>query len=1027
VRIREARVFVGGLSVAGQEVAKNMLMLGVAELFLCDATPVEDCHVDVSPVLKTADVGQRRSTACARRLVDMFNGTATADNPLDNRPKNKYSAKIPEWGTKHPCGVSFVRSCGEDPLHVRMLRTVNIVILVNASPDVMLHTDEFCRAHKPTIQTVYVDARGLGGYVCATPLAPLRELLVRREGRDVGGGEAAVNQQHLRASVEKNAVTLHSRAQRLHIAFQGQNTFANIHGHLPPVGDQASATEAVQYGQAFCNDYGWPELDSEGQEFVRQATLYSGSPDFYPCAAILAGEASRRAVLLSILCFEDNEEEGDDLRPDEAGSRIRKLRDLAKGLGGYAYFDCLELRPGDVPAPLPSSGPVVAALLGAKTVSKMQKSRLVAIGLGGIGGECVKMLACLGFASADAGGGCLVIDSGLVADRHCSRQWAYVAPTPTAEVSKVTEFCRQIKGTGKKTNLKGVFSHVDDTHSYPPSLKGDSGPEADPLNERWGNVDVVITCVDSDACAEISDLCVLHETPNIVATCYEGYGYVQTFVPHRSLTFGDTELCTESASKLHSSNTFFPDSMKECVEGALYRFEELFSNGVRDFMMCMANFDTWAKRATGGGNAPPHIQIKRLQTLQFLVTLFTGDADGGVHYLDCLRIARWVFDAWFDHLPQQLLHSFGRAGRTPETDGGNARPMEFHPGCGEFVAFVTITARLLAAAFDVGEANILATPAKDVRRAIEDGLRVPRFEAKDGVTLSTDGTGVLCCRSRDAEDVHSLVGSLRGHFDGLNAIQKDTKCASLTFDSNDDLHVAFTCATANMMRQSLGHHGPTDHETGSECIDFHSCRCLLYPTHGPPAHDAGLLAGLMCIELIKLLQKRGSEVIVHSKVKLSTSVAIHGQKILEGRTCSIDTTALPPSQPVVRRHDSVAGSAVRAIPDGFTKWDKEVVRNGPMTIRQLVNYLSRKHSIHVWSIRCKGVELYRQPVQPRNGASASSGGAEEVLQANVAERFEVLSGITLSSKCHFLFLDLECTDQDEEGPAVMPQVKFFFQ
>ena len=73
-------------------------------------------------------------------------------------------------------------------------------------------------------------------------------------------------------------------------------------------------------------------------------------------------------------------------------------------------------------------------ILGEKTVSKMKKNRLVAIGLGGIGGECIKILACLGFARADAGGGCLAIDSGLVSKRHCSRQWAYVAQ-PSAEVN----------------------------------------------------------------------------------------------------------------------------------------------------------------------------------------------------------------------------------------------------------------------------------------------------------------------------------------------------------------------------------------------------------------------------------------------------------------------------------------------------------------------------------------------------------------------------------------------------------------
>jgi hypothetical protein len=598
-----------------------------------------------------------------------------------------------------------------DVIHVNMLRSVNIVFLVNAAVDTMFFIDEFCRAHAPVIQTIFVETRGLGGYVCATPRHSLRELTSKRRAL-VSTGQDDSFQGHLQ--VDENMTTVddgsgakHSRGQLLHIAFQGQNSFVNLNGHLPALGDVDASETCVAYAEAFCVDYGWPKLDDAGRCMAKLAALTAGYEEFYPCAAVLCGEACRRAISLSVLCFEDNALEEADLRKQGGGSGVDDSRDLlAMNLSGYAYFDCFALLHqttrfetsslqgqeqkkvvGNDTPPLnigtgkkgdrrtshddllpsdrkPDASPSedvktpLSVLLGKETVSKMRKCRLVSIGIGGVGGECLKMLACLGFSCAAKGGGCLVIDSGHVADRHFSRQWAYVTPFPlsrNSDASKVTNFCQRMKRVKSSFNIKGAFSHIDKAHSYPPSLERDA--DADPLNERWGNVDVVLTCVDSDACAEISDLCVLHETASIVGTCHEGFGYVQAFVPHRSLTFGDTKLCTEASSKLHSSNTLFPRTMKECVETALFRFEQLFSVGLRDFHMCCGNFKAWSKR--NAENLPLHVQKERLMSLKYLVNLFMKPGDlseqvDTVRYIDCIHIARWIFEAWFCHLPQHV-------------------------------------------------------------------------------------------------------------------------------------------------------------------------------------------------------------------------------------------------------------------------------------------------------------------------------------------------------------------------------------
>ena len=287
---------------------------------------------------------------------------------------------------------------------------------------------------------------------------------------------------------------------------------------------------------------------------------------------------------------------------------------------------------------------------------------------------------------------------------------------------------------------------------------------------------------------------------------------------------------------------------------------------------------------------------------------------------------------------------------------------------------------------------------------------------KGGVEFSEDGTGVLSSKN-DAEDVKNLCHCLREFFDK----PRNVKCTALTFDSNEDLHVAFVCATSNIMRQCLGCALNADTVASrlisTQSIGFHECLCFLCPTHGPPAHDAGLLAGLMCIELIKLLQNRASEDFLHSKVLLSQQNEAKHDVHNRGQTCHILTHSMPKPNPFVSPRDPMM-SKVRAIPSGFTKWDKEVVKNGAMTCRQFINFISRKHSVEVLSIRCEAVEIYNQELHAN---------VQSILDAAIVQRFEALSGLKLSPKCQFLYLDLACIDEDERRRAVMPVVKFFFR
>lgn len=86
-RLRAARVMVAGAGALGNEIVKNLALLGVGHILICDFDTVEPSNLSRSVLFRRGDEGQRKAEVAARRAMELnpdvcaawFHGDITAD------------------------------------------------------------------------------------------------------------------------------------------------------------------------------------------------------------------------------------------------------------------------------------------------------------------------------------------------------------------------------------------------------------------------------------------------------------------------------------------------------------------------------------------------------------------------------------------------------------------------------------------------------------------------------------------------------------------------------------------------------------------------------------------------------------------------------------------------------------------------------------------------------------------------------------------------------------------------------------
>jgi ubiquitin-activating enzyme E1 len=165
-----------------------------------------------------------------------------------------------------------------------------------------------------------------------------------------------------------------------------------------------------------------------------------------------------------------------------------------------------------------------------------------------------------------------------------------------------------------------------------------------------------------------------------------------------------------------------------------------------------------------------------------------------------------------------------------------------------------------------------------------------------------------------------------------------------------------------------------------------------------------MITGLVALEFYKVVLAKPLEALRNSFVNLAVNVYSMGEPAPPKRTKSVE-------------FDVIACGPVRALPEGWSRWDKVVCREGNLTCAQFEEWLSRVHGVKLNMVTCGKTILYNPMLYKAHRETR----AAKPLKA----LFEELTGARLGPKRTYLVLDASV--YDDASDVMLPPIQFYFE
>jgi ubiquitin-activating enzyme E1 len=120
-----------------------------------------------------------------------------------------------------------------------------------------------------------------------------------------------------------------------------------------------------------------------------------------------------------------------------------------------------------------------------------------------------------------------------------------------------------------------------------------------------------------------------------------------------------------------------------------------------------------------------------------------------------------------------------------------------------------------------------------------------------------------------------------------------------------------------------------------------------------------------------------------------------------------------------KEFDPIMGCPVKAIPEGFTIYDKTVINEGSLTFQGLFDYLKDKIGIEISMVACGKVALYN--------AYLPSGAHKPRLQQKIEDVYQSISKEEIPKGRYYLVIEVSGECIDDGSDFVIPPVKYCFQ
>jgi ubiquitin-activating enzyme E1 len=405
----------------------------------------------------------------------------------------------------------------------------------------------------------------------------------------------------------------------------------------------------------------------------------------------------------------------------------------------------------------------------------------------------------------------------------------------------------------------------------------------------------------------------------------------------------------------------------------------------------------------------PNLSARRSKAAAVLEAL---SAARGADWPWCVAAARRLAHEHFYSAIRQLLHNFPQGYCDPKTGVPFWSPPKRTPTACEFdaaaqpehAAFVAHAAALFAANFGValpaGEAAALAPAALAPLLAAAEAA-LPPWEPKGGVRIkASDADATVEGADDDGEAVAALTAQLRAAAADAPALAA-LRLVPAEFEKDDDAnhHIAFITAASNL--RAANYRIPQ--------TSFFQVKLIAGKIIPAVATTTAAVTGLVGLELLKAVRGAGAAAARNAFMNLAINVYARSEPA-------------PPTKTLSVANDPISMGPVRALPEGFTRWDRVKIAGEPrMTPARLAAWLGERHGGLRMAMITYGRSILYNPMLYRGHVAARG---DKPLRDIVEEVIAAAGGKPLGDKGYIL-LDVSC--EDDEGDVVIPPVQLMLR
>jgi ubiquitin-activating enzyme E1 len=605
------------------------------------------------------------------------------------------------------------------------------------------------------------------------------------------------------------------------------------------------------------------------------------------------------------------------------------------------------------------------AIFGEDFQNKLMNQKFFLVGAGALGCEFIKQFALTGMCCGTKGQ-LTCTDDDNIEISNLNRQFL---------------FRKENVGSSKSETACKVGAKMNKDLNVNP-LKLRVSPENNSVfsDDFWEGLDGVANAVDNvKARLFVDSRCVfynkhLFESGTLGTKCNS-----QVIIPHHTQSYGDSQDPAEESIPLCTLKNF-PYQIEHTIQWARDFFEGVFVDGPNEYYKYSESPTKYLEGLHKEFKQQQNVLRARLET----VNKISNYLDGADHKT-CIKLAREMFQDTFYNMIAQLLHSFppdhkvesgqlfwSGLKRLPKTVKYDATD-PIH------VEFIFATANLFAYIFKL-------KPITDKKAAAveADEVSVKEFNPKKVVIKESDKD----TKEEKAEDDDVRIAELTQLLSSAK-ISGDRKINTIEFEKDDDsnFHIDFIAAVANLRARNYS----------IEEVPRHKVKMIAGKIIPAIATATAMIVGIVGFEIFKFVGGKSIGAFRNSFCNLAIPMWVFSEP-------------LPPIKNTDKKFDPILLGPVKAVPPGWTNWDKIDVE-GPKTIQEIMDDVKKRYEVELSFITIGEVMIY-------DGFSK-----KERLNLTLEEVYKSIKGVELDPNRRYIEITSSASTEDGTD-ASLPLIRY---